>query len=472
MKIAATILLTLICFAANSVQAADRALLIGVGKYPNLRNLPGIQIDLNNMEQVALRLGFAQNQIKKITGPAANLSNVETLLSEWLVTDVKSTDRVFIYFSAHGVPVADMNNDEKDHVDEALAFYDSRVVGIEYRGKHKPQYIAKSDAADQKQTVINVLTDDRLGELIANIPSKNVYLFVDACHSHSVTRGGLNERDQYYVEKSFEYNDMPTGETDSKFTFKGNNYIALTAAQDDQKALATRTGSVFTTAIAHAVLNAPDINKVTPLTMLKAAQIAAGNIPKEELRFNPDFFGPNHDLLEKPMLGKTLAYSDSKFTNPSAQIQQWTSLNSDFEFRIKVDSDNDNSKQHQLQLLDGDKFGLSVFTANEAKLLLLNIDDNNNVEILYPSNSDELKSIKQTLSIAQGIMAQQPFGTDTIIGFALPSETDLTPFVGQSFALDGQDPKLYLLNKLLGDNRHCMASDWLQIVTKAKLKTL
>jgi hypothetical protein len=470
MKIAATLLLTIICFAVNSVQAADRALLVGVGKYPNWRNLPGIQIDLNNMERVALRLGFAQEQIKKITGPAANLLNVETLLSQWLVKDVNPTDRVFIYFSAHGVPVADLNEDEKDGVDEALAFYDSKVVGIEYDRKNKPKYISKSQSPDQKQTVINVLTDDRLGELIANIPSQNVYLFVDACHSHSVTRGGLAENDQYYVEKSFEYNDMPEGKSDAKFTFDGNNYIALTAAQDDPKALATRRGSVFTSAIADAVLNAPNINKVTPLTMLSAAQMAAGSIPPIDLRFNPSFFGPNHALLGKPMISGSLAYADSEFIEPVAQLKQWTSINSDFEFSLKVNSSKAENKKQKLELLDGDKFGLSVITQNEAKLLLLTIDEHNNVEILYPSNNAELKSIKQTYSIAQGIMAQQPFGTDTLIGFALPNDTDSTPFVGQSFALDGQNAKQYLLNKLLEDNRHDMASDWLQIVTSDNTK--
>ena len=168
-------LVLLVCFVglfSPVLHAANKALLIGATSYASEQNnLPGIDLDLAEMDRVARKLGFKEENIRTLKGEDVTLGNVKYQFSSFLDENVLPGDTVLIYYSGHGVQVPDKNGDEADGSDEAISLYDLEGV---------------SDGG----AIIwdGVLLDDQLAELINGLVSENVIVIVDACHSGTVTR--------------------------------------------------------------------------------------------------------------------------------------------------------------------------------------------------------------------------------------------------------------------------------------------
>ena len=252
----ATFILFGVCCNAATL-AADRALLIGVGDYglPGA-SLPGIASDLEAMEALAISLGFDEKNIKVLADRQATLSAIRINFQRHLIHGVRPEDRVLLYFTGHGTQVPDRSGDESDGADETLLPFDARLRTR--RGVTQLE---------------NVLLDDELDALLSAIPSDNVLVLVDACHSGTVTRALLDEAEEEgWRSKSFIYDGMPTPENgftrsvpDPAETF---NYVGLSAAADDQLAIATERGSVFTNALVETI----DAAVGEPLTMGEIAR--------------------------------------------------------------------------------------------------------------------------------------------------------------------------------------------------------
>jgi hypothetical protein len=228
--------------------AADRALIVGVGDYadPQVSDLPGIDLDVDMMLEVAERLGFQSDQIKTLTNQEATYSGFKRAFEQWLINGTQAHDRVLLYFSGHGTRVPDDNGDEDDESDEALVLHDTRVVqGVQGPGLER------------------MLRDDEFSTLLQQIPSRHVLVLVDACHSGTAyksinlsTRGNMSLGEPVAYPKFFSYPGMPSGsanevdvaviDKDIGVQLKAQNYVYLAAAADDEKALATPKGSVFT----------------------------------------------------------------------------------------------------------------------------------------------------------------------------------------------------------------------------------
>ena len=225
--------------AGGEARASDRALLIGVGNYadPAVNDLPGIDLDVEMARDIATTLGFDKGAIKVLADEQATQAAVEGAVVSWLGTGVGPTDRVLLYFSGHGTQIPDASSDEADGADEVLVLHDAGVTRVGGR-----------------PSLRGVLVDDRLGELLAALPTQNVLVLIDACHSGTVTRslpiatrslGGRLDS----VAKSFDYPGMPTstaGVADAGFKELGDAVVAVTAARDDETARASRQGSYFT----------------------------------------------------------------------------------------------------------------------------------------------------------------------------------------------------------------------------------
>ncbi len=220
-----------------SVFAEDRALLIGVGDYanPQVPDLVGIQTDLENMAVMSELLGF--KQIKKLQDREATSANVQHAIEEWLIKGTGPQDRALLYFSGHGTRIPDQNGDEQDKTDEVLVTYDVTL---------------------SNGTLSGVLVDDDLHRLLKAVPAKEVLVFIDACHSGSATRsirlGNLSSGVGEGQSKFFSYKGMPqTGGAEVAMATRAGDeslhYIALSAASDDEQALATSKGSLFTRAV-------------------------------------------------------------------------------------------------------------------------------------------------------------------------------------------------------------------------------
>ena len=229
------ILLNLLLIAYNSIPiaaAADRALLVGIGQFqsPAITRLPGIGTDIQIMRRNARLLGFTDANIKILEDQQATLAAVESAFKSWLIDGVGPQDRVLFYFSGHGSNVQDLNGDEADSVDEALLLYDTAFVP--HHGEVQP---------------VNVLLDDHLGALLRSIPSRNVLVLLDACHSGTATRTFGDLTAPRKVTKQYRYQGMPRSRVNGFMEVRDDaNFVAISAAGDNESAIATPRGSLFT----------------------------------------------------------------------------------------------------------------------------------------------------------------------------------------------------------------------------------
>jgi len=280
-------------------EAENRALIIGVGKY-RIENasLPGIEQDVENMVKIAQQIGFTGNQIKVLRDADATLVNIENAINTWLIQGVKPSDRVLIYFSGHGSYIPDENGDEDDETDEVLLPYDTEQT---------------------EKGLKNALVDDRFGELLAKIPSKEVFVLIDACHSGSSTKSVDRNRQEY--PKFFQYPNMPTptvrkGSFARKEAVKAVNHVSLTACRDDETAIATSKGSLFTRGILAAIETALSLSQSLNLTTLieGAARFITQNVSNPSKIHHPTVSGnttlAQQNLLEEDMAKKLEQLAD------------------------------------------------------------------------------------------------------------------------------------------------------------------
>jgi hypothetical protein len=234
-------MLTASALLATPVLASPRALLIGVGNIPN-SFLPGVDLDLDNMAKIAGIMGFKPADIKVVANDQATYANVRQALATWPRDGVGPDDHVLIYFSGHGTRVPDSGS--PGGADDALVMRDVRRASIRGRA-----------------TLRNVLLGHDLGAALAAIPSRNVLVLVDACHSGTATRTlkVTNHSLGSSVTRFFSYPGMPApGVTTRALRAPSGaeNYAALSAARDDESAGDSEQGGWFTLGVVDSIESA------------------------------------------------------------------------------------------------------------------------------------------------------------------------------------------------------------------------
>jgi len=370
-----------------SVMAADKALVIGVGKYLDERNnLPGIDLDIANFKRAIKRLGVKNENIKVLQDNQATTKNVRKVMKGWL-SDVNADDKVFFYFSGHGSQMDDLNGDEEDNVDEFLVMHD---------------FIPNKSGA---------LTDDELGILLKGIPSENVYAFIDACHSGTATKGlSLLNRslgENRGVSKFLKYKGMPVAK---QITTRGigiransdDNYAALSAAQDTELAIATAKGSIFTLGIDHAITTAITNNKsITPNYLIKEAISYVHKHTSSTNRFTPNLTG-NENLFNKKIEIQVTASEGEYWQRLSQAADNNSSLNA-------------RSDKASYQLNDDIKFFVDI--PKNGYLNVVTVDEQDNATVVFPNKfkpNNKVKKGKLPLdsrdSLGFGFYAMEPLG--------------------------------------------------------------
>ena len=151
------VLATTLC--APFATAADRALIVGVGDYAQVSDLPGIDLDVGMMQEAAERLGF--REIRTLLDREATYDRFKALFERWLIDGTQSGDRVLLYFSGHGV-CGGPDGDESDGKDEALILHDTRLRG---------------------STMERSLPDDEFRDLLQRLSGRHVLVLIDAQYS-------------------------------------------------------------------------------------------------------------------------------------------------------------------------------------------------------------------------------------------------------------------------------------------------
>ncbi|MEM8686216.1 MAG: caspase family protein [Pseudomonadota bacterium] len=155
---------------STPAEAGQRALLIGIGAYQNIRPLIGPPRDLVRMERfLTEHMGYRSDEIAVLKDGQATRKNLLRTMENWLVRSTKAGDKVFIYYSGHGSQLPDKNDDEKDGLDETLSPIDTTKDGR------------------------NQITDDEFGAILAKMSNRDLTVIIDSCHSGTISRGAVQE---------------------------------------------------------------------------------------------------------------------------------------------------------------------------------------------------------------------------------------------------------------------------------------
>lgn len=216
----AVLLFTLLTNSLLGQSQVKKALLIGVGNYPETGGWASIN-SANDIKLVKTALesqGFIAENIAEISDSKATRQGILSSIKNDLLPKVKAGDMVYFQFSGHGQQRPDKDGDEIDGLDECIVPYDSPKkfqAGV-YEGE-------------------NLITDDELNQNLTKIrekigPNGQLLVVLDACHSGTGTRGAVLARGTTEVMASDEY-------------LKKNQEVVLKKDNNDLQHQATSPGS-------------------------------------------------------------------------------------------------------------------------------------------------------------------------------------------------------------------------------------
>ena len=383
-------------------QTEQRALLVGVGKYsvPGI-DLPGIDLDLERMRETLILMGFEDSQIRSLIDSQATSGNVVKEFKTWLREGVNPQDRVVFYYSGHGSNTPDFNGDESDGVDEVLVTHDVRRV-----------------TRNGKRALTGVVDDDTMAALLAEIPSTNIWIIVDACHSGTVTRDILMDNlslgDNPVFEKSFRYEGMPQGDRfviDKEFSKDGDpNFVAMSAAGDDEKALGTYSGGVFTIGLSKAI---------------EAAARNGESLTINELRDSAAAYIREH--VDESKLHHPQVTGSEKLANGALQIVPLAGGNGPNRQKLIAMVE---EQEHAFDLAANkdvfaidDPVELTMTIPMQGYLNLITVDSQDSATVLFPNHYHADNAVSEgTFTIPTGSMdfqlpAAEPLGTTLVVAF-------------------------------------------------------
>jgi len=176
------VLIFFLITASSWMRGANRALLIGIGKYPTGTGWSAIHgdADVTLLKPMLEKRGFTD--VKTLINQEATKKAIVAELKA-LAERCNAGDKVYFHFSGHGQPIDDENEDENADFDESVIPYDA----------HK--YAAKGRYEGQ-----NHLIDDEYNPLLNAIKKKlgakgQLFVAVDACYSRGMERGGDSDID-------------------------------------------------------------------------------------------------------------------------------------------------------------------------------------------------------------------------------------------------------------------------------------
>lgn len=180
MKHSITIILFL--FLSISAGATRRALIIGIGDYPQETGWKKINgdKDIPLVEETLTANGFQTANIVTLCNRQATYSAIKKEL-ESIISKSQQGDYIYIHFSGHGQQITDLNGDEEDGFDEAWITYDAQYAYA--KGKYEGQ---------------NHLVDDQLNQYLHRLREKigangKIIVIADACHSGGGSRAEEEE---------------------------------------------------------------------------------------------------------------------------------------------------------------------------------------------------------------------------------------------------------------------------------------
>ncbi|MCH5230765.1 MAG: caspase family protein [Muribaculaceae bacterium] len=168
--------------------ATNRALLVGIGRYDQMKTgwsrIHGDK-DVELLEPLLKKQGF--EDIRSIINSEATKEAIVRELKN-LAERSKEGDKVYFHFSGHGQPVRDDNKDEEKagkKYDESIIPFDACRDNLKMEGKYEGE---------------NHLIDDELAPLFDAIKKKigrkgEFLIVIDACYSKGIQKDEVTEID-------------------------------------------------------------------------------------------------------------------------------------------------------------------------------------------------------------------------------------------------------------------------------------
>jgi hypothetical protein len=176
----------------------NKALLIGINKYPDPRNeLRGCVNDILDMEHFITESNkvYQRENIKKLTDKDATKKGIITQI-KWLVEGVQPGDQILLHYSGHGAQVPTMNGTvEKDGLDEVICPYN-------FNGSND-----------------TILRDKEFAQLFSGIPKGVHFIWIsDSCHAEDLSRDpkmAWEGQYRYFMGAKEAYNEAVSTKTES-----------------------------------------------------------------------------------------------------------------------------------------------------------------------------------------------------------------------------------------------------------------
>lgn len=258
---------------ASAYAPKKEALLVGVAKYQNGDTLPGIELDINQMKKLLKSRGF---HVRVLFNQHATLANVKNALNSY--RNLSSNDSFFFYASSHGTQIEDVNGDEKDGLDEAYVLYD---VNENISNEH------------------GLLIDDHLDNMLAVIPAKKV-MVSDACHSGTMYKSFIRNAKTKSVKIASNFKFVNKDVVRGKIQ-KPQNLVVFGASSDNQKSVATSSGSLFTDAFYDAWKSNPNITFKNMQRATKSHIKDMCDTDRDLIAYTPTLYSTNRHFLNESM---------------------------------------------------------------------------------------------------------------------------------------------------------------------------
>jgi metacaspase-1 len=390
----------------GAAHAEDRALLIGIGRYHDAGvNLPGIELDIGVMTEVAEGLGFKPAATQVLLNEQATLAQVRAALQA-LADGTGPRDRVLVYYSGHGTQLPDEDGDEDDGLDEALTLHDMATV---QRGG--------------RATLDGVLVDDELAEALARIPSRQVLVLIDACHSGTATRafpGGLQRLGVTEAVSKFLPGPWRAGGARSLPAARrealADNVVGLSAARDSEESLATARGSVFTMALRDALIAQKARGRISPRELWQQATAFIAARLDDPRRFHPQINGSSA-LFDTPV--RLVRHAEG-------QGPAWRKLS-----ELVQGAGGVTVRPDRPHYRDGARMGLQIRTERGGHLNVVSIGPDDVPTVLFPNGDQPDARVPAGLltlptpAMRFGFVAGKPHGLTQVVAIVTDSPLDL-----------------------------------------------
>lgn len=441
-------LLVIFC-SHQTAQAAQKALLIGVGDYPHLppsAQLIGPANDLRAMSSfLKSHWKFEPSDIRILKDEDATKNNILTSISGWLAEETRPGDRVVIYYSGHGSHVPDRNGDEEDGEDETFV---------------------PSDYGRRGNVAEDMVLDDEIGRALAALPGREVILIADSCHSGTINRDIFGEepaaeadvRARYLPFGSGSRSVLQTSRSEDPLARDAGSHITLSAALPHQLAWETRGYGIFTRNLIEGLsTGAADLNGNSRITSAELmsyirpkAERWCNRVPKcRDLQFTPNISPRNEAFILQPLLaGAPVQTVDWSSTDDASDVVP--ELNPT-EIRVDILPGN----VHRI----GDEVHFRLTSGLDGYLTLLDITSEEELVLLFPTDEDRQAGKTGRVSAGSSLTvpdpsygfafeAQAPAGKGRLLAIVTADPVDLDDLLRQHGAFEPISGKMAFLKEI------------------------